>query len=144
MIVFDTNVISEAVKSDCDAAVLRWLQTCGVESVYTTAVNVAELMAGIESLPEGKRRFDLKSSIEIMLEKAFSGRLLPFDIECANCFGEIVGRMKRIGCAISMADGQIAAIAMVHRFAVATRDTQPFIDAGLPVVNPWLHDQILK
>ena len=35
------------------------------------------------------------------------------------------------------ADGQIAAIAKVHGFAVATRDVEPFVAAGVPVVNPW-------
>ena len=36
-----------------------------------------------------------------------------------------------------MADGQIAAIAAVHGFTMATRDTGPFVAAGVPVVNPW-------
>jgi predicted nucleic acid-binding protein len=36
-----------------------------------------------------------------------------------------------------VADGQIAAIAAVHGFAVATRDTAPFLAAGVPVINPW-------
>jgi len=36
-----------------------------------------------------------------------------------------------------MADGQIAAIAAVQGFTLATRDTAPFIAAGVPVVNPW-------
>jgi predicted nucleic acid-binding protein len=37
-----------------------------------------------------------------------------------------------------MADGCIAAIARVHAFSVATRDTSPFEAAGLAVINPWL------
>jgi predicted nucleic acid-binding protein len=36
-----------------------------------------------------------------------------------------------------MADGQIASIASIHGFTVATRDTAPFEAAGLPVINPW-------
>lgn len=39
--------------------------------------------------------------------------------------------------AISTADGQIAAIAAAHGFTVATRDTAPFVAAGVPVINPW-------
>ena len=35
------------------------------------------------------------------------------------------------------ADGQIAAIAAVHGYTVATRDTAPFIGVGVPVINPW-------
>jgi predicted nucleic acid-binding protein len=34
-------------------------------------------------------------------------------------------------------DAQIAAIAMVHGYAVATRDVEPFIAAGVAVINPW-------
>jgi hypothetical protein len=41
------------------------------------------------------------------------------------------------GLAIPVADGQIAAIAAVHGFTVATRDTAPFLAAGVPVINPW-------
>jgi len=37
----------------------------------------------------------------------------------------------------SVADGEIAAIAAVHGFAVATRDTAPFVAAGVTVLNPW-------
>jgi len=36
-----------------------------------------------------------------------------------------------------MADGFIAAIALTHRMTVATRDTTPFVAAGVTVINPW-------
>jgi predicted nucleic acid-binding protein len=45
------------------------------------------------------------------------------------------GRAARRG--ISLPDGQIAAIAKVHGFAVATRDVAPFDAVGVPVINPW-------
>jgi predicted nucleic acid-binding protein len=38
---------------------------------------------------------------------------------------------------MSVADAQIAAIATLHGFSVATRDTAPFIAAGVAVINPW-------
>jgi len=41
------------------------------------------------------------------------------------------------GYSISPIDCQIAAIAAVHGFKVATRDTAPFGAAGVPVINPW-------
>ena len=48
-----------------------------------------------------------------------------------------ISKARAAGRAISMADGQIAAIAAVHGFTVATRDTAPFVAAGVSVVNPW-------
>jgi predicted nucleic acid-binding protein len=41
------------------------------------------------------------------------------------------------GRPLSTADAQIAAIAIVHGFVVATRDVTPFVIAGVPVINPW-------
>jgi predicted nucleic acid-binding protein len=38
---------------------------------------------------------------------------------------------------LPVADGQIAAIAKVYGFAVATRDVAPFRAAGVAVINPW-------
>jgi predicted nucleic acid-binding protein len=35
------------------------------------------------------------------------------------------------------ADAQIAAIALRHGFSVATRDTAPFLAAGVAVIDPW-------
>ena len=49
----------------------------------------------------------------------------------------VVGRARTMGYNVSVADGQIAAIATVHGFTVATRGTAPFIAAGVPIINPW-------
>jgi predicted nucleic acid-binding protein len=64
-------------------------------------------------------------------------RLLDFDRAAAAAYAILVSRAMAKGFTISVADGQIAAIAAVHGFAVATRDTAPFLAAGVPVVNPW-------
>jgi len=45
--------------------------------------------------------------------------------------------MRAAGQGIGMADGYIAAIARAKGLIVATRDTQPFAAAGVPVINPW-------
>jgi predicted nucleic acid-binding protein len=45
--------------------------------------------------------------------------------------------IRAAGYAIAVADGQIAAIAAAHGFSVATRDTAPFVAAGIPVIDPW-------
>jgi hypothetical protein len=42
------------------------------------------------------------------------------------------------GLAISLADGQIAAIAVANQLSVATRDEAPFRAAGARTVNPWV------
>jgi predicted nucleic acid-binding protein len=49
----------------------------------------------------------------------------------------LVARARANGCALSVADAEIAAIATVRGFTVATRDTAPFVAAGVPILDPW-------
>ena len=72
-----------------------------------------------------------------LLERLFGARFLDFDREAAVAYAVLVSRAMAKGLAIPVADGQIAAIAAVHGFTVATRDTAPFLAAGVPVINPW-------
>lgn len=65
----------------------------------------------------------------------FGERIVPFDLGAAKAYAEIVGRARRRGHAISVADAQIAAIAAARRFSVATRDEAPFDAAGVPVIH---------
>ncbi len=53
-------------------------------------------------------------------------------------YAEIWVRAKAQRYTMPIADGQIAAIAKVHGFAVATRDVSPFRAAGVAVINPWV------
>jgi hypothetical protein len=58
----------------------------------------------------------------------------PFSVTCEAL---LASRAEAKGYSISVADCQIAAIVAVHGFAVATRDTAPFLAAGVPFINPW-------
>lgn len=71
------------------------------------------------------------------MERLFGSRILSFDQQAAIVYAPIVGRARTSGRLISVADGQIAAIAAVHGFTIATRDTAPFVAAGVPIINPW-------
>ena len=48
-----------------------------------------------------------------------------------------MAKARAVGLAIATTDGYIAAIAAANGFAVATRDTGPFEEAGAAVINPW-------
>jgi hypothetical protein len=137
MIVLDTNVISEPLKTQADPAVQRWLDRQEAETLYLTAVNLAEVLIGIELLPEGKRKKGMATAMRELLQALFGTRLLSFDEEAAVAYSVLISRAMAKGYTISVADGQIAAIAAVHGFTVATRDTAPFLAAGVPVLNPW-------
>lgn len=137
MIILDTNVVSEPMKPEGDRRVRDWLDDQLAETLYLTSISLSELLLGVEVLPDGKRKEGLASALTELLTELFGPRILPFDQQAATAYAARVSRARASGRAISMADGQIAAIAAVHEFTVATRDTAPFTAAGVPVVNPW-------
>jgi len=55
-----------------------------------------------------------------------------------RCPAGCAGNARHAGRAISVGDGQIAAIAAAHGFKVATRYTAPFIAAGVAVIDSWV------
>jgi hypothetical protein len=137
MIVLDTNVVSEAMKPTGHPSVRAWLDQQVAETLYLTAISLAELLVGVEVLPEGKRKLGLAGALTELIERLFESRILPFDQEAARAFAPLVGRARAAGHAIAYADGQIAAIASLHGFSVATRDIRPFVATGLRIINPW-------
>jgi toxin FitB len=137
MIVLDTNVVSEPTKPHGSPAVRAWLDLQGAETLYLTATSLSELLVGIALLPGGRRRDALGNALSELLERLFGGRILPFDREAARTYAVLTRRARAAGHAISVGGGQIAAVAALHGFAVATRDTAPFLAAGVPVINPW-------
>jgi len=138
VIVLETNVISEPMKERADPAVAAWLDRQAAETLYVTATNLSELLVGIELLPEGRRKRGMAEAMQRLLADLFGTRFLEFDREAAVAYAFVVSRAMAKGFSISVADGQIAAIASVHGFAVATRDTAPFLAAGVAVINPWV------
>lgn len=137
MILLDTNVVSETMKPQMSSAVQSWLDKQDAHDLFLTATSLADLRLGIEILPQGRRQAFLASMLEGFLDRVIGERVLPFDASAARAYGEVVSRARLKGRAISSADGQIAAIAHVHGFAVATRDTGPFEAAGVAVIDPW-------
>ena len=137
MILLDTNVVSEPLRPAPDADVVAWIDAQALETLFLTAVTVAELRAGVALLPAGKRRTGLHNSLESQVLALFAGRVLPFDLACTQVYAGLMSEARAAGVAIASADGYIAAIAVANGLTVATRDTAPFRAAGVAVINPW-------
>lgn len=137
MILLDTNVVSEPLRPAPDARVVAWIDAQPLETLFLSAITVAELRAGVALLPAGKRRAGLHDSLETRVLPLFAGRVLPFDLGCSPAYAALVAQARAAGLAIASADGYIAAIAATNGLAVATCDTGPFEAAGVTVINPW-------
>jgi toxin FitB len=137
MILIDTNVISELWKAEPNPGVLAWVDAQTVETLYLSAITVAELRFGLATMSEGKRRTIYQERLENEVLPTFTGRVLPFDLDASEAYADLMARAKAEGKAIGKADGYIAATASACGFMVATRDISPFEAAGLKTVNPW-------
>jgi predicted nucleic acid-binding protein len=137
MIVLDTNVVSEPLKLLPEPRVEIWLDTQTAQTLFFTSVSLAELLIGIELLPDGKRKQGLQAKLDYITGRLFDQRILSFDTRAATIMSEINRHATRIGHNVTFADAQIAAIAVAHGFAVATRDIKPFRAMGVTVINPW-------
>ena len=137
MILLDTNVISEPQRREPNARVLAWIDAQALETLYLSAITVAELRAGIALIPAGKRRDSLHENLEKRLLPMFANRVLSFDMACTKAYAELLAKSRAADLAVETADAIIAAVALANGFAVATRDTRPFEAAGVNVINPW-------
>jgi predicted nucleic acid-binding protein len=137
MIALDTNVISETMKASPSPQVIGWLNAQEGDALFVTSITIAEILLGIALLDDGKRKYDLASSVDALINKVFAGRVLPFDDKAANYYASIVVKRKKIGKPISFADAQIAAICVANGYAIATRNTKDFEEIGIKVINPW-------
>jgi predicted nucleic acid-binding protein len=137
VILLDTNVISESLKPLTDPAANAWLDHQPKESLYLCAPVIMEVLFGVSLLPNGKRKAALGLATQHLLTNYFADRFLAFDREAAMVYASLASRASMRGIVISVGDGQIAAIAAVHGFTVATRDTAPFLATGVPIVDPW-------
>jgi predicted nucleic acid-binding protein len=136
MILLDTNVISEPWKPVPEAAVVAWLDAQAIETLFLSAITIAELRFGIAAMPPGKRQAILRDRLEGEVLPLFGGRILPFDLATSQFYAELMAGARACGKAIGQADGYIAATAAARGFVVATRNTAPFEAAGLKVINP--------
>jgi len=142
MIVLDTNVVSTLMASrasDLD----EWLSDVDGAALFTTTITRAEIRYGIERLPAGSRRDGLAARADALFDE-IADRILSFDSAAADRYGALVAERERVGRPISVPDAQIAAIAMVHRATVATRNVRDFTGTGVGVVNPFLPDRVPK
>jgi len=137
VIVLDTNVLSELMRAEPHPAVFAWTAAQPRTLLYTTSINVAEILYGIAALPAGRRQSGLAALAEAMFADDFAGRVLPFDDEAAARYAEIVVSRRRQGRPIEAFDAQIAAVALAARADLATRDMAGFAGCGLSLIDPW-------
>lgn len=126
-------MVSEPLRRTPEPRVADWFDAQALETLYLSAITVAKMRFGVQTLPSGRRRNRLHEDLEKRVLPMFVGRILAFDLAASQAYAELMAKAQGADRAISISDGYIAATAMM----VATRDTAPFEAAGLKTINPW-------
>jgi predicted nucleic acid-binding protein len=135
MIFLDTNVLSDTMKPRPDRIVEEWLANHGRE-LHLSTVALAELFYGIDRVSPLQRSPRWELVVE-RWRRRLAGRIHEFDEAAAETYGGLMGRASLSGRSMETADGMIAAIALRHGAALATRNVRHFQIEGLRVVDPW-------
>jgi len=137
VIVLDTNVLSELMRTTPTARVVHWLDRQPATSLFITAITQAEILHGIELMPKSKRRDLLAEVARTIFEDNFADRVLSFSGDAAAHYAAIAVARRRAGRPIAAFDAQIAAIVRSHAASLATRNTDDFDGCGIDVIDPW-------
>ncbi len=136
MIILDTNILSALMQQTPEMRVVGWLDRQPRSSVWTTSVNILEVRFGLEILPLGRRRQNLSTQFDALLE-TLEQRVAAFDLAAAHEASALMAARQRAGRTVEIRDTMIAGIALAHHASLATRNTSDFKDTRIPLVNPW-------
>ena len=132
----DTNIPSELMCPLPEPRVVAWLESAYDERLYFSVVSLGEIVKGVSLLPPGRKRDELEKWLEMTLLPWFGSRILPVDEVVARRWGTLSAWSQRKGRKLKVADGLIAATALVHGLNVVTRNVKDFA-ALVRVYNPW-------
>ncbi len=138
MIILDTNVVSEPLKPNPNANVVRWLSGQAPQTLFLSVITQAELLVGFEKMPAGRRREALGLALNNQIIALFEGRILAFDSACATPFAKLLVAANAQGNSISFPDAAIGAIAISKGYQLATRNVRDFIGSGVKTIDPWI------
>jgi predicted nucleic acid-binding protein len=130
----DANVLSEPTRPAPNGKVVDWL-SANERNLVVDSIVLGELCIGVYSLPSGRKRASL--------ERWFDGvtrtlDCLPWDAAAARRWAKLVVELKRKGRVLPLLDAMIAATALEHGLAVATRNVSHFEPAGVKTVDPFV------
>lgn len=129
----DTNVVPEARKAVPDPNVTTWLRTKGRAGSYLSVLVIGEIRQGIQRL--ARRDRPQAAVIEDWLttiKRDFAGRVVPITPDIAEAWG----RLNAVD-PLPVADGLMAATALVNNWTFATCNTKDVERTGVPLVNPF-------
>jgi hypothetical protein len=131
-VILDTNVISE-IRRGRNADVTAWFAAIIPERVYTSVIVLGEIRRGIELIA---RRDKVQAQVlerwYAHMRRQLGNRVLPIDEAVMTIWSTI-----SVPDRLPAYDGLIAATALAHGMAIATRNAADYRRVGVDVIDPW-------
>lgn len=137
MILLDTNVVSELRRrrsGAIDPAVRAWDDSLGDERTFLSVITILELRRGVllKARCDWDQAVVLSRWLEGQVLPLFADRILAVDTRVA-----LVCAQLHVPTMRPHHDALIAATAIVHELALATRNTRDFAGTGVRLTDPW-------
>lgn len=129
----DANVLSEPTKASPQPRVVEWLRN-NEREITVDPIILGEVLFGVLLLPRGRRRARLERWFDAGVQRLLC---LPWEAETGLRWAELLAALRASGRAMPIKDSLIAATALVHGLAIATRNRTDFEKAGLEIVDPF-------
>jgi predicted nucleic acid-binding protein len=129
----DANVLSEPTRAEPSIKVVEWLSRHERQLVVDPIV-VGELRFGILLLERGRRRQRLERWFEQGVARLVC---LAWDAATGLRWAQLLADLRHRGQAMPVKDSMIAATALTHGLAVATRSRRDFAKARVEVIDPF-------
>lgn len=132
-VLFDTNVISELVRSRPEPRVAAYVRA--QIDPWLSALTIHEIAYGAERAPDPPRRAKLLAWTAA-IQSRFAGRIVEIDAAVAERAGRLRAAAEAQGASADPIDALIAACALSRGATLATRNVRDFVAFGVSVVDP--------
>jgi len=137
VIILDTNVVAELMRSEPAPQVANWIRDRDRRELRTTVITLAEIRYGIARLPDGRRKQVLIAAADDIFS-SFEDQVMPVDTAVAEQYAAVASTRERAGKPIASLDALIAAVCRSQNAALATRNAADFDGTGIEIIDPWL------
>ena len=136
-VLLDTCAPSELRRPEGDRGVRQVVESLRSDELFLSVLSVGEITKGIVVLRESRKKRAFQTWLQA-LERYYSDRILPVDLETSHIWGELTAAAQKVGKMIATSDGVMAATALRHGLHVMTRNTEHFEPTGALLLNPWM------
>lgn len=137
MIVLDTPVLVEILRPKPHKYLLEWLDAQDAQQLFLTAISIAEIFTGLESLTDEQKKAQVSTLLLEMLNQDFAGRLMAFDAQSALIYAQLYGRNSTFAHPLNTTELQTAALCQQHHARLATSEILRFEQTGIALLDPW-------